>query len=179
LATSAAPSPTPTRPVPADPLPGDVGCVPIHGDVGWLISVGERLNGNAFAQYDHAFVYVGDGQVIEAEPGGAREADLSEYDPGSIAWIRCPDQYRQAVAEAARELKGVGYSAADYFALALHRFHLPAPWLRTYVNSSKHEICSQLCVTAARRGGWKILPDSDWSGYVTPADLAALAEPPA
>jgi uncharacterized protein YycO len=54
------------------PLPGDFFVTKISGDVGWLISVGEWLNGSRFGPWDHAGIYVGDGQIVEAEPGGAR-----------------------------------------------------------------------------------------------------------
>lgn len=163
-----------------EPGPGDLGCVSIKGDVGWLIRLGERLNGDKFAQFQHAFVYVGDGQIVEAEPGGARVADLDEYDGRTIVWVRCPDQYRQGVADAAREFadQKVKYSFLDYLALAAHRFHLPIPGLRRYIGSTHHLLCSQLDVEAARRGGWNVL-EPDWPGYVTPAEIAALAEPPA
>lgn len=154
---------------------GDIGLTQITGDVGALIRLGQWLNGDGFANYEHAFVFIGDGQIVEAEPGGARIADLTEYDARTIAWVPCPPEHGAAVAQAARELVGTPYSAADYFALALHRFHIPVPWLKAYVNSSKHEICSQLDVTAAVRGGWQVVPASDWPGYVTPADLAKLA----
>jgi hypothetical protein len=160
-----------------EPGPGDIGCVPIRGDVGWLISLGERLNGDAFAQYDHAFVAISSDSIIEAEPGGARERPLSEYDPRTIAWVRCPDEHRQTVADAAKALQGTKYGVMDYVALALHRFHIPIPGLLRYIDSDRSMDCSTLCVVAARRGGWNLLPEQPHAGLVTPADLAKLAEP--
>lgn len=163
-----------------EPQAGDLGCVSIKGDIGWLIKLGERLNGDKFAQFQHAFVALGGGQIVEAEPGGARIADLSEYDARTIVWVRCPDPYRRGVADAARQFaeQKIGYSFLDYAAIAAHRIHLPIPGLRRYIASTKHMLCSQLDVEAARRGGWGIL-QPDWPGYVTPAEIAALAEPPA
>lgn len=161
------------------PQPGDIGCTQIRGDVGRLIRLGQWLNGDGFANYEHCFVYLGNGQIIEAEPGGARIADLTEYDARAIAWVRCPDEHRQAVAAAARSLEGTKYSALDYFALALHRFHIPAPGLRRFIQSSGHLICSQFADRAARIGGWNLFRDGRWDGFVDPAEIAALAEPPA
>lgn len=160
------------------PLPGDIGVTSVRGPVGRLISIGEWLNGSAFGTWDHAFVFVGDGQIIEAEPGpdGARLTQLAEYNDRPILWLRCPDQYRQAVAHSARLLQGTRYSAADYFAIAAHRLHLPLPGLRDYVAASGHAICSQLADRAAALGGWHLFRDGRWEGYVTPADLAKLSE---
>jgi hypothetical protein len=171
-----------------DPQPGDIGCVNIAGDVGWLIRLGQflcKVNWKPWtwrklwrlARSEHAFTYVGNGQIIEAEPGGARLANLSEYDDCTIVWIRCPDQYRRGVAEAARSFAGIGYSAAEYFALALHRFHIPAPGLRRYIESSQKMICSQMADRAAHIGGWILFDDGRWDGFVEPIDIAALAEP--
>lgn len=157
---------------------GDIGVTTIHGPVGRLISLGEWLLGDGFTPYDHAFVHVGDGWIIEAEPGpdGARLAQLAEYNDRPILWLRCPDQYRAAVAHSARLLQGTRYSAADYFAIAAHRLHLPLPGLRDYVAASGHAICSQLADRAAALGGWHLFRDGRWEGYVTPADLAKLSE---
>lgn len=163
-----------------EPQSGDVGCTSIEGDVGWLIKLGERINGDKFAQFQHAFVSVGGGFIVEAEPGGARVSSLGEYGSRTIVWVRCPPERGRAVADAARQFaqQKIGYSFLDYAALAAHRLHLPIPWLRRYIGSTRHMLCSQLAVEAARRGGWDLL-SPDWPGYVTPAEIAALAEPPA
>lgn len=157
---------------------GDIGVTTIHGPVGHLISLGEYLLGDGFQPWDHAFVHVGDGWIIEAEPGpdGARLAQLTEYNDRPILWLPCPDQHRETVAHSARLLQGTRYSALDYFALAAHRFHLPVPGLRDFIEASGHEICSQLADRAAQLGGWTIFDDGRWCGYVTPADLAEVAE---
>lgn len=168
------------------PQPGDIGLTQLRGDVGRLIRLGQWLNRATWkfwtwrkpwklSRYEHALVCVGDSRIVEAEPGGARETDLTEYDDATIIWLRCPAEYGQAVASAARSLIGTPYSAADYFALAAHRFHLPVPGLRDFIEASGHAICSQLADMAAQLGGWRIFDDGRWNGYVTPMDLAALA----
>jgi hypothetical protein len=171
------------------PQLGDIGVTQITGDVGRLIRLGQWLNGTGFADFEHAFVVSevipsGGGQppiiqIVEAEPGGAREVPLTEYNPRNIAWLHCPEPYRHAVAAAARaftEPRPVPYSAADYFALAAHRLHLPIPWLRDYVKSSGHMICSQLVDRAAAEGGWHLFADGRWDGYVTPGDIWELIQ---
>jgi hypothetical protein len=150
---------------------GDIGLVRIKGAVGKGIRFAQWLNGDGFADYEHAFTYVGAGQIVEAEPGGARRASLSQYADRLVVWLRCPSPYGFAVADAAWTLIGTPYSFLDYQALAMHRFHIPAPGLRRFIANSGHMICSQLCDHAAMVGGWHIFDDGRWEGYVTPGDL--------
>ena len=168
------------------PQPGDIGVTQITGDVGALIRLGQWLNGDGFADFEHAFVVsevVPDSSgrapivlIVEAEPGGAREVSLGEYDARTIAWLRCPEQYRHDVAAAALALRDTPYSFLDYLAIAAHRLRLPIPWLRSYVRSSKHLICSQLADRAAGNGGWHLFVDQRWDGYVTPEDIWHLIQ---
>lgn len=169
-----------------EPQPGDIGVTQITGDVGRLIRLGQWLNGDGFADYEHAFVVTevvpsGNGQppivfIVEAEPGGAHEAPLSEYNARNIAWLRCPDQYRSAVAAAARDQIGTPYSFLDYAAIALHRLRIPAPGLRAFIASGKHAMCSALADRIAALGGWHLYDDGRWEGYVTPEDLWQLIQ---
>lgn len=160
--------------MPYQPQPGDIGLTRIEGDIGRLIRIGQYLNGDGYADYEHAFVYVGNGQIVEAEPGGALLSPLTEYDGRPVAWLRCPPGRGPAVADAARGLVGVPYSVLDYLALAAHRFHIPAPGLRRRIQSSDHLICSQLADRAANLGGWHLFQDGRWDGYVDPAALYRL-----
>jgi uncharacterized protein YycO len=153
--------------------------VPIRGGVGRLIRLGQWLNGNGYANYEHAFVLVDGDMVIEAQPGGARQAPLSEYQDREIRWssghIRLTDQQREAIVAAARGYLGVPYSFLDYVALASHRFHLPVSvLLKGYVADTRHQICSQLVDQCYHDAGVKLFSDGRWPGYVTPADLARL-----
>jgi hypothetical protein len=165
-----------------EPRPGDIGLVKMPGTVGRLIRFGQWLNGDGFSDFEHAFVVVepstedwNDGQaIIEAMPGGALLSPLSRYDGLGAVYLRCPDDKRNAVAIAAERLRGVPYSALDYLAIALHRFHIPAPHLRKYIRDGNHMICSQLADHAALEGGWRLFDDGRWEGDVTPADLYAL-----
>lgn len=157
-----------------EPPLGSIGLTQIHGDVGRLIRLGQWLNGQGFADYEHAFTFIGNGRIVEAEPGGARIAQLSEYDNDHVLWLECPPQYGQQVANAAKFLVGTPYSFADYLALALHRLHIPLPWLRSYIESSRHMLCSQFCDRAAQLGGWNLFDDGRWAGYCTPASIYQL-----
>lgn len=157
------------------PQEGDIGLIAMAGTVGSLIRVGQWLNGDGFHDYQHAFVYVGSGKIIEAMPGGARMVDLGRYNTDEVLWLRCPPSYRQGVSDAAVSFHGVPYSAADYGALALHRFRIPTPRLRRFIERRKSMICSQLADAAAALGGWHIFDDGRWHGHVTPGDLTRVA----
>lgn len=176
-ATPTAPA-NPETPLPP-PLPGDFAVVRMAGRVGRLIRIGQWLNGDGFADFEHAFVYVGDDELVEAQPGGVELRPASTYDHRPILWstgrFDLSEEQRAAVVAAARGYLGVPYSVADYFALAAHRFHLPiGPLIKGYVADSRHMICSQLVDQCYRDAGVQLFTDGRWPGYVTPADLANL-----
>lgn len=159
-------------------LPGDFGLTQIGGEVGRLIRVGEWLNGEGFANYEHAFVYIGGGYVVEAEPGGARMRPATEY--ANIAWssghVQLTVCQRMDIVAAAKGYLGIPYSFLDYWALAVHRLGIPAPFLKKYVASSKHQICSQLVDNCYLAAGVHLFKDNRWPGYVTPASLCDLLQ---
>lgn len=164
------------------PQPGDFACVPISGDTGKLIGVAEHMCGDKFSQYQHAFVYLGDGKIVEAEPGGARVIALPRpYEPWArgVLWSTgkfpaVTPEIGQAIATAAQRLDGTPYSFLDYAALAAHHAHVPAPGLARFIGSEHHMICSQLVDYAYHEAGVRLFSDGRWPGYVMPADLAAL-----
>ncbi|MFF7635565.1 hypothetical protein ACFZB9_20775 [Kitasatospora sp. NPDC008050] len=148
----------------------------MSGDIGRLIRLGQWLNGDGFANYEHAFLMIDDDTLAEAEPGGVRQAPLAEYGVTRIRWssgtIELTDDQREAVIAAARRYLRVPYSFLDYAALAAHRFHLPgSPLLKGYVASTRHLICSQLVDQCYQDAGVHLFDDGRWPGYVTPADL--------
>lgn len=163
--------------------PGDFAIIPISGPVGTLISAGEWLDGDGFANYDHAEIFLGviNGTAVTmgAYPGGARLVALPPP-PQQQGWlwssghIALTDNQRTAIVANALGCKGVPYSSLDYFAIAAHRLHIPAPWLKTYISSTHHLICSQLVDLCYDNAGVHLFTDKRWPGYVTPADLAHL-----
>jgi uncharacterized protein YycO len=158
-----------------NPQPGDIGLTSITGAVGRLIRIGQWLNGNGFGDYQHAFIVLPDDQLIEAMPGGAIVAPLSKYSDRHVLYVSpagLTDAQRKAICDCALKYQGVPYSFLDYVALAAHRFHLPVPRLRRYIESTGHQICSQLVDQAYVDAGQRLFDDGRWSGYVTPMDLA-------
>lgn len=155
------------------PLPGDFGLVSIKGGVGFLIRLGQFINGDGFRNYEHAFIYVGAGMIIEAMPGGALLSDLSEYDGRPIMWstglIPLTDDQRSLIVQSALAQEGTPYSFLDYLAIGLYRLGIKHPGVAKRVESSKHLICSQLVALDYEHAG---IPVTDLPPYlVTPGKL--------
>jgi hypothetical protein len=156
--------------------PGRIGLVKINGFAGVGIRFGQWLNRSGFEDFEHAFLDLGDGTCIEAEPGGARVVSLDKYANVEVYW--CDNIYRGiprmgriAVAEVGRTYEHVPYSFLDYDALALHRFGLDTAALERYIGSTGHMICSQLVDRAHTDAGEHIFADGRWDGFVAPGDL--------
>lgn len=174
------------------PEPGDFACVHTAGDTGMLITIGEYLNrdGSRASYFDHAEIYIGQpdsaapyGYTMGAYPGGARLVPLSQsqvadsISPGhlwSTGKITLTGEQRQRIVALALACQGIGYSWADYLALAAHRLHVPVPGLKEYIASSGHMICSQMVDWCYMQAGVHLFTDGRWPGYVTPAALAGL-----
>jgi hypothetical protein len=120
----------------------------------------------------------GEEAVIQAEPAGADWAALTPH--AKTLWstgkIPLTDDQRDAIVKAAIGYVGTPYSFLDYAALAAHRLHIPAPHLKTYIASTRHQICSQLVDQCYADADVHLFDDGRWPGYVTPADLARLLE---
>lgn len=149
---------------------GDFGVVRTNGFLGRLIRVVTRSSVN------HAFVYVGGGQIVEAEPAGARLAPVSEYP--TIVWAGWPltGPQQTAVADAARSLLGTPYSWVDCAAIGVAKLfgeHVP-PAVRRRLNRKDRLMCSQLVDYSYQLGGVTLFPDGRYDGDVSPGDLLDL-----
>jgi hypothetical protein len=154
-----------------DVRPGTIGLVKMAAPAARWIRIGQFLNGDGAEDLEHAFVYLGNGQIIEAEPGGSKITSL-HY--GGVYWCTAIAKMLPAgagITAVARGLEGVPYSFADYAALAARRLRIPVPGLRGYVASTGHMICSQLADELYHRLGVEIFRDGRWPGYVTPGML--------
>lgn len=173
--------------------PGSFFLVSIGGASGFAIGVAQALCA-APSRYAHAGIVISNsGDIVEAEPGGARIGNLTEYAGRAILICDGPVQtamqkweggqqdwsetaLRQTVVAQARKMVGTPYSALDYAALALLHWGLPSGWVRRRVERSGRMICSQLADAAYRRAGIHLFSDGRLSGDVMPADLANWAE---
>lgn len=184
--------PDPGWPAPvvvARPRPGDFVCVPVSWPVGLGISVGQWLDGDRFTFYDHTEVYIGKadaagpfGYTVSTYPSGPgkRALPCNAWElPGSL-WssglIDLTGTQRTGITAWAAGHQGIGYSFADYGALVLHAAGVEAAWLRRYIDSTSHMICSQFCDAAYRLNGVNLFDDGRWEGYVKPGDLAGLLQ---
>jgi hypothetical protein len=183
----------------SDYKPGSYFLAHITGPVGYGIALGQALAGSG-SRWTHAGLILDtDGTILEAEPGGARIANISKYDgrpllvsDGPVQWFlakaraeiepaigwdpRAEAMARSNVVTETRKLVGVPYSGLDYLALAALHLHLPSKWIRDRVQSSGHMICSQLVDAVYLRAGIHLFSDGRLPGDVMPADLAAWAE---
>lgn len=159
------------------PQPGDFAVVNTGSRVGPLIELGEALSGGGFSQFDHAVICSRIVNnivlIVEAEGNGAVEHPW-HYEGKEHLWSTGHIATSPLAGEKALTLVGTPYSFADYFAIAAHSLHIPLPYLKRYVASSKHLICSQLVDYAELLAGVHLFNDGRWPGYVRPSDLANL-----
>lgn len=171
--------------------PGSFFVVDVPGPGGWWIGVAQALAGDA-SRYKHAgLILDADGTILEAEPNGARLANISEYagdglligDPvlDHVSHQPCcpPGAYpalQDWVVTEARKLVGTPYSWLDYAAIGLLHLGHPWGWLRRYVATSGHCQCAQLVDLCYLRAGVHLFTNGREPGDVAPADLAAWIE---
>jgi hypothetical protein len=168
--------------------------VPISGDVGLGIEIGQWLDGDKFQPYEHAEIFVGQadaagpyGYTVSAYPDNGKNGRTGRRPlpcppaqlPGSL-WssglIALTDAERQSIIAWAMEHQRVGYSFADYGALMLHMLHLDLPWLQSWIASTGHLICSQFVDAGYAASAVHLFSDNRWPGYVKPGDLAGMLQ---
>lgn len=178
--------------IPANAKPGDFFLVSFDGanpNLGkginkWLmgggfIRIGQWANGDGFAQYEHAAVYVGGNKIVEASNNGTVLTDY-HYTENDTMWssgiVNPTNAQRTMICNAAHGYVGTPYSWPDYAALTAHHLHLSfgSDALRNYVASSKHMICSQEVDKCYQDANYKLFDDNRWNGYVTPGSLYNL-----
>lgn len=159
------------------PRPGDFGLTQIDGNVGTMVKIGQWLNGDGFHTWQHAFVYIGNGEVIEADPDGARISPLSDYtEDRTVAWstdaVVLNAEEQLAIVSAAYDYLGTPYSWATYLSLATARLGMRPGWLRRMVSDTDAMICSQYVDQCYQDAGVRLYLDGRIPGDVTPGDLA-------
>lgn len=159
--------------------PGDFAVCKIPGIAGRAIALGQWLIGKP-SPVQHAYIYVGEGMVVQAMPGGAEMVPLADAEP-AYAWsgsaILLTDDQREDIVRCARRLVGTPYSWLDYLSIGLLRWHIRPKFLRDYVGETHHMICSQLVDFSYAVGGAPLFGAKLAAGDVTPSDLYALIAP--
>jgi cell wall-associated NlpC family hydrolase len=162
------------------PSPADFFLAPIPEFVGKTIQFGQFLNGEGFSEYQHAGILLDGGQTMEAMPGGAIIGHISRWKPEELRWstglIELTASQRLDIVHYARAREGVPYSFIDYGAIAAHRFHTPVPGLKSYIEDSGHQICSQMVDWVYAQADVHLFNDGRWPGYVTPNSLNILLD---
>lgn len=169
--------------VEVQPLVGDFGLV--HRANGkWLDHVAQDLiEWGTESPYCHAFVYVGNGRIVEAVRH-VQVAPVTNYQDivwstGRLGPDHTPtDVQRQAIARAAMSFVGQSYNALDIVAIALAQTRLGHivdgdEWWVKRLSDDHMQICSQLVVNSYRLGAIDLAPGK-LSGLVSPGDLGHL-----
>jgi uncharacterized protein YycO len=133
---------------------------------------------------NHAGIFVGQGQVIEARPGGAGYAPVSDYLKYNTKWSTLPltDQQREAIVGHTQALIGTPYGWPDIIAIAIAQKRLGShldvtkplaqqPWWYQRIAREDRLICSQLVDYAYYLAGVHLYDDNRPFGLVSPADL--------
>ena len=165
------------------PLAGDYGLIK-HSPGNWLDHAAEKLiEWGTSSEYCHAFVYVGNGNIVEAVRH-VRVAPASSYT--DIAWStgRLGPQFtptpleRQLIVRAAMSYVGEAYNILDILAIALAQARAGHmidgdEWIAKRLSDDHMAICSQLVTNAYRASGIELFPGR-LSGLVSPGDLGGL-----
>lgn len=151
------------------PLPGDYGVVRTTGFVAACIRLATRSPAN------HAFIYVGAGQIIEARPEGARWGTIVPYPHVRWSTHELTDVQREAIMRATQAQVGMPYGYLDIAALGLNAFGIDLGWADRRVNQMNTRICSQLVAVAYAAAGIQLAPGK-LPAEVTPADLLIAAD---
>ena len=151
------------------PEAGDFGVVRTSGFVAWAIRVVTR------SKYNHAFICMGDGSVVEAQPGGAVH-DALGYTLGNAEFSRIvlSPQQRERICTAALLCVWTPYGFLDILSIGLLQYGIKPKFIRNRVEHSKNLICSQLVDFCYQLAGVHLFRDGRLPMDVTPGDLATL-----
>lgn len=156
---------TSTQDIPA----GHYAVVRTPGIMAWVI---RRITKST---YNHAFLVIGEGRLIEATPHDVCTAEISEYAgmpmAANVAEPMSPTQCAAAV-QAAIRMMGEEYNWPDLAVIGLGDIGLHWKILLRLTGAHKALICSQLVALAGQAAGLDWGCGKESPGLVTPADLA-------
>jgi len=152
-----------------EPNLGDYFVVRTTGIAARLIQLG------TWSKWNHAGIYIGNGQVVEARPTGVSVSPLSKYEHNKIIWntdhdASLTEAERKKLVDFATGFCGDGYGIWSIVALGFKCFGLslfPANWLAV---REKKVICSQLVAWSYSHVGIKLSKHPH--ALVTPKELA-------
>lgn len=154
-----------------EPDLGDYFVVRTTGIAARLIQLG------TWSKWNHAGIYIGNGQVVEARPTGVSVSPLFKYDNNQIIWNTGHDKpltqvERKKLVEFALGFVGSGYGIWSIISLGFKCLTfgiplLPADWMAI---REKRVICSQLVAWVYSHAGVKL--SNKKHALVRPKDLA-------
>jgi len=151
-----------------EPRVGSYGVVKSTGIFARLIQIG------TISRWNHAFIYIGDGKIVEANPRGVEVSPLSKY--SLVAWNKhesMTDWEGKAVADYALKQVGKPYNFLLIGNLLLRIIFLKA-LARTHLLYKMAQndgyICSELVAESYAEAGLHIADKAP--DLVTPGDLA-------
>lgn len=150
------------------PRKGDYGVVKTKGWLGFIIRVG------TVSRWNHAFIYIGDGKIVEANPTGV-EIQPIRYE--RVAWNNheeLTDEQRSKIVELALDQVGRGYSFLTIALIVLRILGIKILANSKFLLKAAEKdgyICSELVSEVYFNAGINLLPQKP--DYTTvPGDLA-------
>jgi len=149
-----------------EPQIGDYGVVRSNGFFAKLIRLG------TVSRWNHAFIYVGDGKIVEANPTGVAVSPVSNY--SKIAWNQhevLTHEQRDAIVYHAQRAVGRPYNFGIIIMLAFRALGVKIFPKKLIDYLAKHDgyICSELVAECYEEAGFPICPAAD---LCNPGDLA-------
>ena len=152
------------------PKLGDIGVVATGSWQAWCIRLATR------SEVNHAFVYVGNDNIVEGNPNGANLAGVEKY-PNAI-WLDfgLTDTKRASVAAHARDCIGVKYNWLDDAAIGVAKLlgRKTPHFIALRLSDRSHLQCSQLADQCYRDAGVHLFKDGRETGEVAPGDLLTV-----
>lgn len=145
--------------------PGDYCVIQTHGWAAWWIRLVTR------SRFNHAAIYIGGGQIIEANPAGVQVSPLSNYDGYLMlrSDLHLDPARAAAVVQAAQAQLGLEYGWLDVLAIALSTIGIRTRKL----DDPDSRFCSQLVMISEDAAGRPYLTLKA-ANRVTPGDLALI-----
>lgn len=150
-----------------NPVMGDFGIIKSKGIAARLIQVG------TVSRWNHAFIYIGDGKIIEANPTGVTISPVTKY--SKIAWNQhenLNEVQRQEIVKSAKHLVGSSYGFVDILVIGLRILGLKLLTFALLERLAMKQgvICSELVAICYLNAGIPVLEKPPH--LITPGDLA-------
>jgi cell wall-associated NlpC family hydrolase len=168
------------------PQPGDFGLVGSHPGPWWQRLAESAIRFGTDSPVDHAFVYVGDGRIVEAVSRVRISMDTGYPDviwsSGRLGRLTPDPDQRREIVKAALGYCGEAYNMLDIIAIGLAQRRMGSlvdgdEWWVRRLSDNHRLICSQLVDAAYLAAGIHLFTDGRLPGLVSPGDLLGLLSP--